>query len=228
MGCLDYRLYVVTSGGDRRTVEAAAEAARGGAGFVQVRAASLSTADLLMLLVALGEAVAEANPRTRVVVEARCDVAYAAMRMGAHVHGVHLGQSDLPVDHARAMLGPWAVIGLTAGTLDEVRAANEVDLLVDYLGAGPLRHTANLEPGPEPLGLADYPLLVAATTLPIVAIGEIEVCDVAALRMAGVAGVAVLRAIMDAPEPCRVAADYRSAWDEAASPERATAYGAAG
>lgn len=228
MGCLDYRLYVVTSGADRRTVEAAAQAARAGAGFVQVRAKELSATHLLSLVVAVGEAVAEANPTTRVVVDDRCDVAYAAMRMGAHVHGVHLGQDDLPVDHARAMLGPWAVIGLTTGTVELVRAANAVAVLIDYLGAGPFRHTPTKDSGREPLGLGGYPRLVAATALPIVAIGGIGVADVAALRRTGVAGVAVVRAVMDSPEPGRVAAAIRSAWDAAEPPERATAYGAVG
>ena len=74
------------------------------------------------------EAVAEVAPTTRVIVNDRADVAHAARRRGAPVHGVHLGQADLPTADARALLGPDALVGLTAGTLDLVRAAEQLEL----------------------------------------------------------------------------------------------------
>ena len=200
-GMPDLTCYLVTAGGSRRTVEVAAAAAGAGAGIVQVRAKDLSAAGLLELTLAVARAVGRASAATRVVVDDRCDIAFAAMRAGANVHGVHLGQDDLPVADARALLGPRAVIGLTTGTLELVRAAQEVAGLIDYVGAGPFRPTPTKDSGRPALGVEGYPPLVAATSLPVVAIGDVRPADARALAGTGVAGVALVRAIMNAPDP---------------------------
>ncbi|SLN04221.1 Thiamin-phosphate pyrophosphorylase [Brachybacterium faecium] len=200
---LDLRCYLVTSGTGRRTVEVAAAAAAAGAGVVQVRAKDVPTAELLQLVLAVAEAVRAANPGTRVLVDDRADVAAAARRRGAAVHGVHLGQDDLPVTDARALLGPDALIGLTTGTLELVRAAEAVRDQVDYLGAGPFRLTPTKDSGRPPLGIEGYRALTAASSLPIVAIGDVTPEDAPALVQAGAAGVALVRAVMDAPDPAR-------------------------
>lgn len=201
---LDLRCYLVTAGTGRRTVEVAAAAAAAGAGVVQVRAKEASTAELLELVLAVAEAVRSTGAGTRVLVDDRADVAAAARRRGAAVHGVHLGQDDLPVADARALLGPEAIIGLTTGTLDLVRGAEEVRDQIDYLGAGPFRRTPTKDSGRPPLGIEGYRPLVAASSLPIVAIGDVAPADSAALASTGVAGVALVRAIMGAPDPAAV------------------------
>ncbi len=201
---LDLRCYLVTSGTSRRTVEVAAMAAAAGAGVVQVRAKEASTRELLDLTVAVAAAVHAVAPSTKVLVDDRVDVARAAVLGGAPVHGVHLGTDDLPASAARAILGPDAVVGLTTGTLELAEWAQRQAQVVDYLGAGPFRRTPTKDSGREPLGLAGYPPIVAATTLPVVAIGDVTPADVAALRATGVAGVALVRAVMDAADPASV------------------------
>lgn len=212
---LDLRCYLVTSGTGRRTVEAAAAAAAGGAGMIQVRDKQASTAELLELTCAVAAAVHRARPTARVVVDDRADVAFAARRLGAPVHGVHLGQDDLPVASARAMLGPEAIIGLTTGTLETVRRAEELRGLLDYVGAGPFRPTPTKDSGRMPLGVDGYRDLVAATRLPVVAIGGITAEDVPALARTGIAGVALVREIMEADDPERVARGIVSAVESA-------------
>lgn len=197
---LDLRCYLVTSGTGRQTVQIAAAAAAAGAGIVQVRAKDLSTRELLGFTTEIADAVFKARAATRVLVDDRCDVAYAAMRAGAHVHGVHLGADDLPVADARDLLGPQAIIGLTTGTLALVQQANEVAHLIDYVGAGPFRPTPTKDSGRPPLGIEGYPPLVAAAKVPVVAIGDVTVSDVAALARTGIAGVALVRALMSAPD----------------------------
>ncbi|ATG50948.1 thiamine phosphate synthase [Brachybacterium vulturis] len=204
---LDLRCYLVTSGTGRRTVEVAAAAASAGAGVVQVRAKEATAAELLELVLAVAEAVRAARPSTRVLVDDRADVAAVARLRGAAVHGVHLGQDDLPVTDARELLGPEAIIGLTTGTLELVRAAEGVRDQVDYLGAGPFRRTPTKDSGRPPLGVEGYLPLVAASSLPIVAIGDVTPADAAALARTGVAGVAVVRAVMGAPDPQAVVAE---------------------
>ena len=210
---LDLRCYLVTSGTGRRTVEVAAAAAAGGAGMIQVRAKDATAAELVELTCAVAAAVHQARPATRVVVDDRADVAFAARRSGAAVHGVHLGQDDLPVAAARALLGPEAIIGLTTGTLETVRLAEELHEQLDYVGAGPFRPTPTKDSGREPLGTAGYRGLVAATRLPIVAIGGITVEDVPSLARTGIAGVALVRELMNAVEPERAARDVVTAVD---------------
>lgn len=214
---VDWRLQVVTSGNGAATVRAAAQSARSGAGVVQVRAKELLGGDLLDLVCAVADAVASVAPGTAVLVNDRVDVAMAARRRGAVVHGVHLGQRDLPVAEARAMLGPGALVGLTAGTLELVGEAERRmgAERPDYLGAGPFRPTPTKEVGRPPVGLDGYPALAAATSLPVVAIGDVGVADVAALARTGVAGVAVVRAVMGAAEPGAAAAACLSEWDRA-------------
>lgn len=208
---LDLRCYLVTSGTGRRTVETAAAAAAGGAGMIQVRDKQASTAELLELTCAVAAAVHRARPSARVVVDDRADVAFAARRLGAEVHGVHLGQDDLPVASARAMLGPEAIIGLTTGTLETVRGAEELRGLLDYVGAGPFRPTPTKDSGRTPLGVDGYRSLVAETGLPVVAIGGITAQDVPSLAGTGIAGVALVRELMDADDPERAAREIVSA-----------------
>lgn len=208
---LDLRCYLVTSGTGRHTVAAAAAAAAGGAGMIQVRAKGATAAELLELTCAVAAAVHRARPAARVVVDDRADVAFAARRLGAPVHGVHLGQDDLPVGAARALLGPEAIIGLTTGTLETVRRAEELHEQLDYVGAGPFRPTPTKDSGREPLGVSGYRSLTTATRLPVVAIGGIALEDVPSLARTGIAGVAMVRAIMGADDPARVARGIVSA-----------------
>lgn len=215
MGVTDWRLHLVTSGDGAATVTAAAAAAAAGAGVVQVRCKHLLAGDLLALVVAVADAVAAVAPATRVLVNDRADVAHAARRRGVAVHGVHLGQADLPVAEARALLGPDAVIGLTAGTLNLVREAESrrgVDR-PDYLGSGPFRPTPTKDVGRPPVGIEGYRARAAATSLPVLAIGDVTRADVLVLARTGVAGVALVREIMAAPDPGAATQACLTAWE---------------
>lgn len=199
---VDYRCYFVTGAGDPREVaDRAAQAASGGAGVIQVRSKPISARSLLALARSVSEAVAAANPATRVLVDDRVDVALALMREGANVHGVHVGQDDLPVPAVRALLGPQTIIGLTTGTLELVRAANKVAGALDYVGCGPFRPTPTKDSGRVPLGVAGYAPIVGESLVPVVAIGDVTADDVAELAATGIAGTAIVRGIMNADSP---------------------------
>lgn len=215
MTAVDWRCYLVTAGTSRATVEKAAAAAAAGAGVVQVRAKDATTRELLDLTTSVARAVATVAPSTRVLVDDRADIAWAARRAGEPVHGVHIGWDDLPPRDARALLGPDAIIGLTTGTLELVEAAEGLAEVIDYVGCGPFRSTPTKNSGREPLGVQGYPPLVAATRLPLVAIGDVTPTDVPDLAAAGVNGVAIVRAIMNAPDPTPV---VRAVLDGFASP----------
>lgn len=120
------------------------------------------------------------------------------------VSGVHLGKTDMDPLQAREILGPHAIIGVTANTADDIIRFKGKD--VDYVGLGPLRHTTTKKNLAPVLGIEGYTSIVkqvreAGVELPIVAIGGITIDDIDAIMATGVNGVAVSGAIINAPDP---------------------------
>ena len=195
---LDLRCYFVTGQGPD-VVERARQAAAGGAGVIQVRSKPITARELYALSRAVAEAVHSVNPQAHVLIDDRVDVA-AALK-GHGVAGVHVGQDDLDVRVVRELLGPDAIIGLTTGTLELVQASNEHKDVIDYIGCGPFRDTPTKDSGRAPIGLEGYPELVAASELPLVAIGDVTADDAFDLARQGVDGLAIVRGIMHADDP---------------------------
>lgn len=120
------------------------------------------------------------------------------------VSGVHLGKNDMDPLEAREILGPHAIIGITANTAEDIIRYKGKD--VDYLGLGPFRHTTTKKNLSPVLGIEGYASVVsqvrqAGVELPIVAIGGITIDDIDAIMATGVNGIAVSGAIINAPDP---------------------------
>lgn len=153
------------------------------------------------------------------IVDDRVDVALA---VGAD--GVHLGATDLPVEVARRVLGPDALIGGTAR--EPASARRLVEAGADYLGVGPLRATTTKDGLPAPLGAAGVAGVAAAVDVPVIAIGGVVLGDVAALRRAGVHGVAVTGAVVRAADPAAAVRDLLRALATAGGSAEARTSGA--
>ena len=115
-----------------------------------------------------------------------------------NVGGVHLGKDDMPVSKARMLLGPAAVIGVTANTYADVAAVSNLD--IDYYGIGPFANTktkANLSPILGLQGIRDicYEMEKNEINIARVAVGGITLEDVLPLLEAGLNGIAVSGAI---------------------------------
>jgi len=191
----------------RDIVDAAVSA---GVTVVQLRDKIATGGELFARTLDLADVIAG---RCAFVVDDRLDVVLAARSRGARVDGVHLGQSDLPVDAARTLLGPAALIGWTANTPAHLSVAHALPArTVDYLGVGVIRATQTKPDHPTPLGIEGFAEIAASTPLPCVAIGGIGEGDVAALRGAGAAGVAVVSAVCAADDPGSVVRALRAAW----------------
>lgn len=212
---LDLRCYFVTGQPAADVARVAASAAAGGAGVIQVRSKPIAEPALERLACEVADAVAAANPRTRVLIDDNVPLA-ARLMQTHHIHGVHIGQDDMDPRAARELLGPNAILGLTTGTLALVEAANAYADVIDYVGAGPFRPTPTKDSGRAPLGLDGYPPLVAASKVPVVAIGDVHASDAAALAATGVAGVAIVRGFMRAEDPRAMAAGIVKDFEAAA------------
>ena len=209
----DLSLYLVTDAdlcGDRGVVETVRLAVDGGARVVQLRDKGASDAETVEQLLALSRVI---DGRALLVVNDRLDAALEARARGARVDGVHLGQGDDSVLHARRMLGPEALIGLTANTAEHLQAVQALPPgTVDYLGVGVIRPTATKPDHPEPLGVGGFRTFAASSPLPCVAIGGVGIDDTEALHDAGAAGLAVVSAVCAAEDPTATAQAFRRRW----------------
>jgi thiamine-phosphate pyrophosphorylase len=195
MSAHDLSLYFVTDANlcaRRGVIETALAAARGGATLVQLRDPDAKGAALVATARALVAALTPLG--VPVIINDRPDVAFAA---GAA--GVHLGQDDIPAADARRLLGPDAIIGLSAGTPDEMaRVPWDV---IDHVGIGPVLATATKGDAGAALGFAGLAQLARLARKPAVAIGGLGAGTVAECIHAGTAGVAVVSAIAAADDP---------------------------
>jgi thiamine-phosphate pyrophosphorylase len=203
---IDYSLYLVAdadyAGG--RDLAALVEAAvEGGVTVVQLRGKRLADGPF----VALGRDIAGRLSARGVpfLVNDRVDLARAC---GAA--GVHLGQGDAAVSEARRLLGREATIGVSVNTPDEARRAERDS--ADYVGAGPAYATTTKRTDLAILGPEGIGRIVQATALPVVAIGGIGAGNAAEAAAAGARGVAVVSAILGAPDARRAARDLIEAF----------------
>jgi thiamine-phosphate diphosphorylase len=127
--------------------------------------------------------------------------------------GVHLGPDDdgfADIATVREAL-PNELIGLSCGTLEEVRAANGAD--VDYLGVGSVYATTSKNDAGAPLGMASLEVLVSAARVPVAAIGGIGAATVPEIRRTGAAMAAVISAVSGAVDPRQATCELIAAWN---------------
>lgn len=180
------------------------EAAAGGADMVQLREKGLSDKELLIRAEAAAKAAREAG--ALFIVNDRPDIASLVA-----ADGVHLGQGDLPVGHARRVLGPDAVVGVSTHTPEQVEAA--VAAGADYIGVGPTFPSRTKSFG-ELAGLDFVRRAAGMTSLPAFAIGGIDAANISEVFAAGAGRVAVSAAVASSDDPRREAAVLRAAFPE--------------
>jgi thiamine-phosphate pyrophosphorylase len=170
-----------------------------GVGIVQLRQKGLEAAHELALLEVFRAACDKHG--ALLAVNDRADVAYAA---GADV--LHLGQDDLPVAAARDIIGPGPLLGLSTHAEEEAAAAATAEG-VDYFCAGPVWPTPTKPGRPAPgLPLIRYTASLG-TSRPWFAIGGISLANLDEVLGAGARRVVVVRALTEAADPARAAAE---------------------
>lgn len=131
--------------------------------------------------------------------------------LGVGAAGVHLGQTDFPVDAARRLLGPSAIIGATATTTEQAVQAEQQG--ASYIGFGPVFPTTSKENPASVKGLHGLKDACQAVSIPVLAIAGITLDRVPAVFDAGAYGIAVMTAITTASSPQTATAAFRETID---------------
>ncbi len=182
------RLYVIPDrkiGAPKNLVEQTRELLAGGATAIQLRDKELSGRKLLETATEMARLCKEAG--ALFIVNDRLDIAILS---GAH--GLHIGQSDIPLAEAKKLSPPSFIIGVSAQTIEEARLAEKQG--ADYLGIGAVFPTSTKEA--EALGLTGTARVASATSLPSVAIGGINLENAAEIMKTGVSGLSLISAIV--------------------------------
>ncbi len=181
---------------DRRLVPAGdlpariAQAVSGGVNLVQLREKDLAGGDLLVLASEIQDALSGSAP---LIVNERVDVARSA---GAS--GVQLGEAALSPAHARRVLCADSLIGRSVHSVEGAMQAERDG--ADFLLVGTM-FASSSHPGEEPSGTDLIARITSRCSIPIIGIGGINAGNAAQVMDAGATGVAVISAILAAPDP---------------------------
>lgn len=191
---MDCTLYVITDAKlsrGRSHLEVAQAAIEGGASIIQFRDKEMSTRQLVETARKIKELTDEAS--IPLIINDRLDVALAV-----DADGVHVGQDDMPAALARQLIGPHKILGVSASTVEEALQAEREG--ADYVSASPVFTTPTKPDAPPPTGLEGLRAIVEAVNLPVIAIGGINEKNAAEVIEAGAQGIAVISAVISAPD----------------------------
>lgn len=200
MKSFDLSLYLVTDSelSLGRSLEfIVEEAVKGGVTMVQLREKHCSSLEFYRLGLRLKALLRDYD--VPLIINDRLDIALAV-----DADGLHIGQSDLPWDVARRLLGKEKILGVSVETLQQAEESNLLD--VDYIGISPVFATATKTDTLQPFGLEGVKAVSAVTCHPHVAIGGINMDNAAQVISSGANGIAVVSAISSAESPRLAAA----------------------
>ena len=187
------RLYLVTNRYQdslESFLEKIETACRSGVTIVQLREKNLTTNQYYQLAKQVKE-ITDAY-QVPLIIDDRLDVCLAV-----DAAGLHIGDDELPVSLARQVLGPEKILGVTAKTVKRALEAEEGG--ADYLGTGAIFPTTTKENAPITL-ISTLKTICQRVAIPVVAIGGLTSENIDQLAATGIAGVAVVRDLMQAED----------------------------
>ena len=199
---IDTTLYLITDSTGFSTDEflcKVEQGLKGGATLLQLREKDKTTREYI----ALAEKVHEITKKYNVplIIDDRIDVA-----MAVDAEGVHLGQSDMPVNIARKILGEDKIIGATAKTV--VQAVEAYENGADNLGVGAIYPTTT-KVKTVLTSVDTLKEIVKAVPIPVNAIGGLNKDNIDILENTGIAGICVVSAVMKAENPQKSASEIK-------------------
>ncbi len=192
---MKYDLYVVTDehlSHGHSHAEIAKLAVSGGADVIQLRDKEMSSADLFSTAKQIRKIT---KGKALFIVNDRVDIALAS-----EADGVHLGQDDLPVDVVRLLVPDDFIIGISVGSVSE--ALKGVKNGADYVAVSPVFSTDSKPDAGQGHGLESIAAIRKAVPkkIPVIGIGGIDTGNAAGVIYAGLDGVAVISAVVSAPD----------------------------
>ena len=187
------RLYLVTNryqDSVESFLEKVETACRSGVTIVQLREKNLTTNQYYQLAKQVKE-ITDAY-QVPLIIDDRLDVCLAV-----DAAGLHIGDDELPVSVARQVLGPEKILGVTAKTVKRALEAEEGG--ANYLGTGAIFPTTTKENAPITL-ISTLKTICQRVAIPVVAIGGLTSENIEQLIDTGIAGVAVVRDLMQAED----------------------------
>ncbi|WP_406533046.1 thiamine phosphate synthase [Methanobrevibacter sp.] len=193
MNDIDLSLYLVTDNSEDvdkflNTIE---EAIKGGVTVVQIREKTADTLDFYNLALKVKEITSKYD--VPLIVNDRVDIALAI-----DADGVHVGQSDMPCDVTRKLIGQNKILGVSAATVKEAKKAESDG--ADYIGTGAVFPTTTKDDA-DSVTKDELTEIVKSIDIPVVAIGGINLDNACELNGTGIAGLSVVSAIMSSDNP---------------------------
>lgn len=193
MNKLDLSLYLVTDNSDdvEKFLNTIEEGIKGGVSVVQIREKTADTLEFYNLALRVKEITTKYN--VPLIINDRVDIALAI-----DADGVHVGQSDMPCDVTRKLIGEDKILGVSAATIPEAKKAERDG--ADYIGTGAVFPTATKDDAPS-ITKDELKEIVESINIPVVAIGGITLENASQLTDTGIAGLSVVSAIMSSDNP---------------------------
>ena len=190
---LDLSLYLVTDKSDdvEKFLNTIEEAIKGGVTVVQIREKTADTLDFYNLALKVKEITTKYD--VPLIINDRVDIA-----MAVDADGVHVGQSDMPCDVTRRLIGEDKILGVSAATVQEAKKAQENG--ADYIGTGAVFPTQTKDDA-DSVTKEELEEIVKSIDIPVVAIGGITLDNASELTDTGIKGLSVVSAIMSSENP---------------------------
>jgi thiamine-phosphate pyrophosphorylase len=201
---IDYSLYLVTDGALSKMPmpEVVKKAVAGGVTCVQIREKSADTREFIEIAAEIKNILAGSG--VPLIINDRVDIALAVK-----ADGVHLGQSDMPLDMARRICGSGMIIGISAESDNDAVEAERNG--ADYVAVSPVFSTPTKTDTAKPMGLDGIKSIKKLVKLPVIGIGGINFSNAAEVIKSGADGIAIVSAIMAADDPEKAARELKIA-----------------
>ncbi|SES64076.1 thiamine-phosphate diphosphorylase [Natronincola peptidivorans] len=203
---VDYSLYLITDRhlvGTKDFFDSIAKALEGGVTLLQVREKDISSKEFYDISLKLKKIAHAYN--VPLIINDRLDIALAV-----DADGLHIGQSDLPIDVVRKILGESKILGYSVSTIQEALYGQR--MAADYLGAGAVFSTDSKADAGEAIGLEGLKKIVAAVSIPVVGIGGISISNINKVKSTGADGISLISAILSQEDTCKAAKELISLW----------------
>lgn len=193
MNSLNLSLYLVTNNSEdeEKFLNIIEESLKGGVSVVQLREKKAETLDFYNLALKVKEITQKYN--VPLIINDRIDIALAI-----DAEGVHIGQSDMPAQIARLLIGKDKILGVSAANIKEAKKAQRDS--ADYIGVGAVYPT-NTKDDATSVSKKELKEIVKSVDIPAVAIGGITQENAHKLNDCGIDGISVVSAIMNSQNP---------------------------